>query len=162
MGKNHISSLVLAILTAVICLSGCSGIKKLQDLKVTSASITRIAPNGLNGINLEAKLEIDNPGTQISLSEISCDVKHFGKVLGKVAVDPFTINQKTHDLYNLRADVRLGDGVSLLEAGRLLRSMSPDNVTLDLKAKVKLKGGVSKKLTYNDIPLKKLIETARQ
>ncbi len=162
MKKNHILSLVPVLLAAVICLSGCSGIKKLQELEITSARITGITPNGLSSIDLAVNLGLDNPGARISLSEISCDVKHFGKVLGNVAVDPFTIKAKTRETYDMKANVKLGEGITLLEAAKLLRNMSTDDVKVDLHAKVKLKGGISKKLTYNDIPLKKLIETAKR
>ncbi len=154
--------MVLAVMTAAVLLSSCGGIKKLEDIKITSANIANISPNGLKAIKMDIQIGIDNPGMQVTLSEISCDIKHFGKVLGNVAVDPFTLSAKTEETYNLRADVRLGDGLTLFDAGKLLDKNASDEITVDLNAKVKLKGGISKKLNFNDIPLKKLIETAKR
>ncbi len=162
MKKNRIISLVLTVLTAVICLSACSGVKKLEEIRITSADIGKITPNGLKGIKLDLHVGVDNPGAQVSLSEISCDIKHFGKVLGKVAVDPFTLHPRTEDKYDLKADVSLGEGLTLFDAGRLLDKKALDEVTVDVKANVKLKSGISKKLVVNEIPLKKLIETAKR
>ncbi len=150
----------MAVAAAVFCLSSCSGIKKLEDLTITSAKIGKISPNGLRGADLGFIIEVDNPGTQISLSEISCDVKRFGKVLGKVALDPVILQAKTKETYNIGARVKLGEDATILDLGRLLDRTAAENLTVDVRARVKLKGGIRKNLVYNDIPLKKLIETA--
>ncbi len=152
--------MVLAAVVAVTCISSCNGLKKLEELKVTSAKISRISPDGLRGADLGVQLGIDNPGAQISLSEISCEVKRFGKVLGKVAVDPVTLKARTKEIYDISADVRLGEGATILDLGRLLDKSAADELTADVHVRVKLKGGISKTFVFNDIPLKKLIETA--
>ncbi len=159
---KRISSLVTAALIAALCLSSCNGIKRLEDLEITSAKIDKIIPNGLRGAELGFLIGIDNPGTQISLSEISCDVKHFGKVLGKVAVDPVVIQAKTEEIYDLDADVKLGEDATVLDLGRFLDKSAVDELTVDVRARVKLKGGIARNLVFNDLPLKKLIETAKK
>ena len=79
MKKIRFATLVLAVLTALFSLSGCKGVKKLEDLKVTSANIESIMPDGLKGMVLNLAVGVDNPGVQVSLSEISCSFKHSGK-----------------------------------------------------------------------------------
>ncbi len=150
----------MAVLIAAICLSSCSGIRKLEDLTVTSAKITSIVPNGLRGADLGLQIGVDNPGARITLSEIFLDVKRFGKVLGKVAVDPVTLEAKTEEIYRVGAAVKLGEDATILDLGKLLDKAAADDLTVDVRAKVKLKGGVSRNLVFNDLPLKKLIETA--
>ncbi len=162
MKKNHIISLALTLIMTVLCLSSCGGIKKLEDMRVTSANVVSIIPNGLRGVSLNLQAGIDNPGTQVSLSEISCDIKHSGKILGKVAVDPFTLHAKTAGTYDLKADLRLGDGMTLMDLGKLLDKSTLDNATVDFSAKVQLRNGAARDLKFNDIPLKKLIETAKR
>ncbi len=158
MKNNRIISVLAAALVAVICLSSCSGIKKLKEIDITSTQITSITPNGLTNLNLGCKVGILNPGMQISLSEITCDIKHYGNVLGKVAVDPFTINARTEEIYDLHAKAKLGEDMTIIEAGKLLERDIMDQLTADLHARVKLKGGISKRVTLTDVPLKKLIE----
>ncbi len=162
MKKNHIISFAVAVVAAILCLSSCSGIKKLEDLEITSAKISGLTPKGLKAVDLEFRVGVDNPGTQLTLSEISFDIKHFGKVLGKVAVDPFTLKARTEDTYEIEAEAKLGEGVTVMDLGRLLDKNAADQMTVDLKAKVKVKGGPSKNVKFNDLPLKKLIETAKK
>ena len=79
--------MISTILTMLLLLSGCGGIKKLQDIRLTSAAIGNISPSGLRGMKLDIVVGVDNPGTEVSFSDISCSLKHSGKVLGKLAVD---------------------------------------------------------------------------
>ena len=161
MKNNRFIILILTIVTTIVSLSGCGGIKKLEDMKVTSAAVRNIMPDGLRAVKLELAVGVDNPGTQVSLSEISCSFKHSGKVLGMVAVDPFTLNAKTADVYHLKANVKLGENTALFDFGRFLDKSALDGAVLDFSANVKLKSGLSKKLVYNDVPLKKLLEAAK-
>lgn len=153
--------MILTIVTMVICLSGCSGIKKLEDLKVTSANINNLTPEGMRGIRMDVALGVDNPGVQVSLSDISCSFKHSGKVLGIVAVDPFTLHARTEEIYNLKANVSLSENTSLFDISKLMNKAVLEEAVVDFSANVKLKSGVSRKLVYNDIPVKKLLEAAK-
>lgn len=161
MKNNSFISLILTILSMVVCLSGCGGIKKLEDMKVTSANVRTIIPDGLRGVTLELAVGVDNPGVQVSLSEISCSIKHSGKVLGNVAVDPFTIHAKTEEIYELKAGVSLSGNTSLFDLGKLMNKETLEEIMIDFSTVVKLKSGASRKLDYKDIPLKKLLETAK-
>lgn len=161
MKKSRFIILILTILTTIVSLTGCGGIKRLEDIKVTSAKISSIVPDGFRSMSLGLDVGVSNPGVQVSFSDISLSLKHSGKILGNVAVDPFVLMAESENVYHLRADVMLGEGVTLLELGRLLDRKALDEALVDISAKVKLKGGLSKKVRLDDIPLKKLLETAR-
>ncbi len=158
MKKNRIISFVVIVFVAVMSLSSCSEIKKLKQIDIVSTHITSLTPKGLTSLNLDCQVEINNPGMQLSLSEITCDLKHSGKVLGKVAIDPFTLKARIQETYDIKADLKLGEDMTILEAGKLLNKNIVDELTADLHARVKLKGGLSKRVTLTDVPLKKLIE----
>ncbi len=158
MKKNRIISLVTALAFAVMSLSSCSEIKKVKQIDITSAHITNLSPKGLTSIDLDCQVGISNPSIQMSFSEITCDIKHSGKVLGNVALDPFTLNGRTEDTYDLKANAKLGKDISLMEAMNLFNSNIMNELTADLHAKVKLKGGISKRVTLRDVPLKRLID----
>lgn len=161
MKNNRFILLFLTIVATVISLSGCNGIKKLEEMRVTSADVRNIMPDGLRAVTLDLAVGVDNPGVQVSLSEISCSFKHSGKVLGNVVVDPFTLHARCEEIYDLRANVSLNETTSLFDLGKLLDKAVLDEAVVDFSAVVKLKSGVSRKLVYNDIPLKKLLETAK-
>lgn len=161
MKNNRFITLILTIMTMVICFSGCSGIKKLEDMKVTSVNANNLTPDGMRGIKIDLAVGVDNPGVQVSLSEISCSFKHSGKVLGKVAVDPFTIHARTEEVYTIKANVSLSENTSLFDIGRLMDKVVLEEALVDFSANVRLKSGLSKKLVYKDVPVKKLLETAK-
>lgn len=151
---------ISALLTLLLAV-GCADIKKLEDLEVVSVKVENIIPNGLRGVGLVLSVEVDNPGAELSLSEISALLEHSGKVLGRVAVDPFTLQGKTTDTYRLEADLTLGENATILDLGRLLDKKTLENALVDVSAKVRIKKSPAKRIELNDIPLKKLIDAVR-
>lgn len=155
-----IKSIVLAF-SALLVLAGCADIKKLKDLQVESVSLEDFKPRGLRGATVTLLVEVDNPGAQLSLSEISADVEHSGKVLGKVAVDPFTLQGKTTDTYRLEAELSLAEGTNVLDLGRLLDKKALEKMTVDVSADVRIRKGKTRTMKINDLPLKKLIDSVK-
>ncbi len=160
MKNNRIISLIAAVAITVACLSSCGGIKKLEDLKITSANLTSFSPEGMKGLGFTFKVGVDNPGAEVSLSNISGEIKHFGKVLGKVAVDPFTLKARSTEDYYLNAGLKFDEKLTLQDMGKFMDRKALEELTVDIHATAKLKGGISRDLVFNDIPLKKLIENA--
>ena len=152
---------MILALAAMFALTGCSDIMRLKNLEIDSVSVENIRTRGLRGVTLTLLVEVDNPGAQVSLSEISGTVEHSGKVLGMVAVDPFTIQGKTADAYRLNADLTLADGTNVLALGKLLDKKALDDVTVDLSADVRIKKGKVRTMKINDVPLKKLIDVVK-
>ena len=152
-----IKSMILAF-AALFVLAGCADIKRLKDLEVESVALENFTPRGFRGATLTLLVEVDNPGVQLSLSEISGEIEHSGKVLGKVAVDPFTLQGKKTDKYRLDVELSLAEGVNILDLGVLLDKKSLDEMTVDVSADVQLKNGKPRTMKINDLPLKKLID----
>ena len=151
---------VLAVVTMFL-LAGCSDIKRLKDMEVESVVLENFSPRGLRSATLTVLVKVDNPGAQVSVSEIFAEVEHSGKVLGKVAVDPFTLQGKTNDTYRLEAELSLAEGVSVLDLGRLLDKSALDKMTVDVSADVRIRKGRIRTVKINDLPLKKLIESVK-
>ena len=161
MGKNNVKLSFLTLLAALICLSGCADIKRLEDLSVDSIKISSVSPKGFRGVKLVLDVEVDNPGAQVSLSEISATLEHSGKILGVVAVDPFVLDARSDEIYSLNADVDLGEEASVADLGRLLNKKALDETLVDVSAKVRIRKGIVRKVEFNDVPLKKLLETVK-
>ena len=130
-------------------------------MEVESVSLENFRPRGLRGATVTLLVEVDNPGAQVSLSEISADVEHSGKVLGKVAVDPFTLQGKTTDTYRLEAELTLAEGVNVFELGKLLDKKALEKMTVDVSADVRIRKGKIRTMKINDLPVKKLIESVK-
>ena len=153
--KKLVHKLSLALLCAVaLCLSGCGDIR---ELKVTSVQVESIAPNGLRGVNVWLAVGIDNPAFQVSLSEIEGSLKLSGKVLGRMAMDPFVLHARSAEIYHLRTTLNIEQGVTLTEMLALTDMETLNKCMVDVSAKATLKGGVSKYLKFNDIPLTDLL-----
>ncbi len=155
-----IKSMILA-LTALFLLAGCADIKRLKDLEVESVQLENFRPRGLRGATLTVLVAVDNPGAQLSLSEISGQIEHSGKVLGKVAVDPFTLQGKTADTYRLELELSLAEGANILDLGVLLDKKALEKMTIDVSADVRVNKGKARTMKVNDLPLKKLIDAVK-
>ena len=152
---------MILALAALFVLAGCADIKRLKDLEVESVALENFKPRGFREATLTLLVEVDNPGAQISLSEISGEIEHSGKVLGKVAVDPFTLQGKTADTYRLDVELSLAEGVNVLDLGVLLDKESLEKMTVDVSADVRIRKGKTRTMKINDLPVKKLIEAVK-
>ena len=142
-------------LATLLCLSGC---KNVRDIRVTSVELESISTRGLKSVDIFIKVGVDNPAKQVSFSEIEGSLMHSGKVIGKLAMDSFSLGAKTSDVYTLKANVALAKGAGLKE---LMLLASPDalNVcTVDVSAKAAYGKGKPMPVKLKDIPLKELLD----
>lgn len=146
---------LIILVAALACLTSCN---KVKDIKVNSAEVEALSPYGKRGAFAGLAVEIDNPTIQIKLSEMEAVVKCSGKILGKVTVDPFTLKPRTVETYHLKTTMSLDESLTLFDLAVFLDKDVLDKCTVDITAKGKIKGGLSKTITRKDIPLKKLIE----
>lgn len=154
MGKRtgYVAMLLVAL---SLLLSGCA---KFKQIRPVSAGIESVVPSGLRSVVVNVKAGIENPAPQITLSDINGSLERSGKVLGRVLVDPFILKAKTTEEYHLRVTVTLDQEASLFDVMALTRGNALDECTVDVYFKASLKGGISKKMSYEDIPLKSLMK----
>lgn len=153
--KNLVRKILFPILCSVVlCLSGCN---KVKDIKVTSFVVENVVLNGMRGMTAYVAVGVDNPAFMVNLSEIEGALELSGKVLGRVAVDPFTLHARSAEVYHLKAIISIEPGVTLSELAVLLDKQTLYQCMVDVSVRATLKGGVSKLLKFNDIPVKNLI-----
>lgn len=153
---------IILLLATVLCLSSCAELKKIKEIEAGNFRVEGVSPNGLRGLTVNFVVEVDNPASQLSFSDVTGTLERSGKVLGRVEVDPFTLQGKRVDKYHLKADVTLGEGASLLELGKLIDKNALNESTVDINAKVKIKNGAPKKVKLEDVPLKELLNTVKK
>ena len=153
--KKIIGRLALALLcAAVMCLTGCGDVR---DIKVTSVNIENISLNGFRGANVDLAVGIDNPAFRVELSEIEGALKLSGKVLGRMTMAPFVLHARSTEIYHLKTAVNIEQGVTLRELMALTDIETLDRCTVDVSVRATLKGGITKVLRFNDIPLTDLL-----
>lgn len=147
---------LISIAFMVLLLGSCA---KVKQVGVTSFELDSVTPRGLRALTLTMSVGVHNPAKEITLSEISGEAVVSGKVIGNVAVAPVVLTARKDSSYTVKADLTLAEGVSVFEVLALAKDRSAiENGTANVYAKAKLKGGPSKKIKMEDVPLKKLLE----
>ena len=149
--------LIITLAAASVLLTGC---KSVKDISVTSVKVEAIAPQGLTALNIFIAVGVDNPAFQIGLEDIEGHLKHSGKVLGILTVDPFVLQARSAEIYHLRTTARLGGEATLRDLMMLTDMQKLNECMVDVSLKARLKSGAAAPITIKDIPLKKLLESA--
>ena len=149
--------LILLLSVMLLALSGCKSVRNVKNISVSSVKVEAIAPQGLQGINVFLAIGVDNPAMQITLENINGALKYSGKVLGRVSVDPFTLQARSAEIYHLRAFVTLGEDATLKDLLMLADMTKLQECMVDVSATPRLKGGLGAPINLKDIPLKKLL-----
>mgnify|MGYP002512325112 FL=1 len=149
--------LILLLSVMLLALSGCKSVRNVKNISVSSVKVEAIAPQGLQGINVFLAIGVDNPAMQITLENINGALKYSGKVLGRVSVDPFTLQARSAEIYHLRAFVTLGEDATLKDLLMLADMTKLQECMVDVSATPRLKSGLGAPINLKDIPLKKLL-----
>ncbi len=150
---------ILLVCSAVLILAGCGNVK---DIRPTSFHVESVAPKGLYAAEIDFKLGIHNPSLQVTLSDIFAEVTVYGKVIGNVSVAPFVMEAKSDKIYDMKALVALNKGSSILNLIPLLKDPEAlKNSFVNVRVKASLKGGLSKELKWDGLPVEKLMKLAQ-
>lgn len=155
MMRIKLHTIVIALLSAVLLFSGCSNLTKVR---LTSAKLEAFSPKGFKSAAIFFNVGVDNPAKDIILSDFQGEILRSGKVIGIVVADPIVLKGKSHEIYNVRAEISLAEGASMKDLLAVVSGKGLEDFTVDFYVKVKPKGGAAKKIRQKDIPLKKLIE----
>ena len=143
------------MLAFMLCLTGC---KNVKDIKVTSVELESVSMKGMKSLDVFIKVGVDNPARQVKISEIEGSLKHSGKVIGNLAMDPFILGAKTSDIYMLKANVSLAQGAGFKELMLLASPNGLDACTIDFSAKAMYAKTTPMPIKVKDIPLKELLD----
>ena len=154
--KNRTHKLLMVILVMIsFAVSGC---RKVKDISVTSVELEAVSPQGFKGLNVYVAVGIDNPAFQIGLEDIHGTLNHSGKVIGRMAMDPFVLQGRSAEVYHLKAFLSIGEDATLRDLLTLTDVDKLYECTVDVSATPRLKSGLGAPVTLRDIPLKKLLE----
>ncbi|MBQ3612929.1 MAG: hypothetical protein II989_02435 [Bacteroidales bacterium] len=155
--KNRTHKLLMVILVMIsFAVSGC---RKVKDISVTSVELEAVSPQGFKGLNVYVAVGIDNPAFQIGLEDIQGTLKYSGKIIGRLAMDPFIVQARSAEIYHLRGLVTLGEEATLRDLMMLMDAARLNECMVDVSLKARLKNGVAAPINVKDIPLKKLLDS---
>ena len=155
MRRKPLNIFALLLLALLLGLTGC---KDIRDIRVTSVEVESLSPRGFKSVDVFLKVGVDNPAKQVKISEIDGSVKHSGKVIGKLAMDPFILAAKSSEIYNFKANVSLAQGAGFKDLMLLASPDGLDGCTVDVSAKAAYGKGAAMPVKMKDIPLKELLD----
>ena len=159
MGK-FVKYILLLLGIALLTFTGCA---RYTDIRPTSFKLESVSLCGLRSADLEVPVGVNNPAGRLYFSDINAEVVQSGKVIGRLTLAPFMLMPKSDTVYRLQGKAELTNDLSVMQALSYVRR--PEllrEAKLNMTARVKLKSGVSKKLTYNDVPVEKLLKLLEQ
>ena len=134
-----------------------TGCKKYTEVKVLSVKVESVNMKGLHAGEAVLSVRVDNPAGKMTLEELNGVVKHSGKVLGNIALDPVTLKPRQTDDYSMNVRFELDKGVGVIYMLTFTDIRKLKECTIDLSARGKA-AGVKVKREYKDIPVKNLLE----
>ena len=149
---------IILLFAVVFCLSGCADLKKIKEIEAGNFRVEAVSPNGLRGLTVNFVVEVDNPASQLSFSEVTGTLERSGKVLGRMTMDPMVLQRRSAEIYHVKAFVSLGEDARLRDLLMLTDMNKLNECTIDVSATPRLKSGLGTPLTIKDISVKKLLE----
>lgn len=128
-----------------------------MDVRIVSVKVESVNMKGLRAGEAVLSVRVDNPAGKMTLEELNGVVKHSGKVLGNIALDPVTLKPRQTDDYSMNVRFELDKGVGVMYMLTFTDIRKLKECTIDLSARGKA-AGVKVKREYKDIPVKNLLE----
>ena len=155
--KRTIFGIFVALLACAV-LSGCSGLSKVKDIKVTSCGLESYSLKGLRSVDAVLAVGIDNPTFAFKVMDVSGTVKYNGEDFATYTADTVSVEKKCSKVYDLPCSATLSDGVSLKQLMQIAKKGSLEGFTTDVTATVKLKSGAGKTFKFKNIDLNELAQ----
>ena len=151
---KNFSTLCLAVCVMLALLTGCG---KNKQIEITSGKVESVSMTGMRTVNLGMAVNIKNPFGKLDLREADGVLMHFGKVIGKMTLDPFVVNKKTEEEYHIKANFTLEESMGLRQIMQYLNIDKLNECTVDVHVKGHM-AGIPVQKRYKNIPMKELFE----
>lgn len=146
-------------LFVIVCLmlSVLTGCNQKRQIEITGGNIESVSMSGMRTVNLGMMVSINNPYGKLEIREADGVLMHFGKVIGKMTLDPFVVNRKTEEEYHVKANFTLEETMGLRQIMQFVNVNVLNECTVDFHVKARL-GGIQVQKKYKNISMKELFE----
>jgi len=150
-----------AILVAAL-LCGCGPIRTIRKIKMTVCKIESIIPQGMKAAKILLGLGFDNPSSAVDLSDLCATLNCEGIPVATLTAEEIKIDKKSSKTYTVPITVQLGEGINLLQAGRLLSSLqdpqASEKFTIDVNGGLKVGKAPVKALKFNNLTTDQVVK----
>jgi len=152
--KCHLLTLVSA-LALLLCLGSCN---RAEDVRVTLFEVVSITPKGMSGMDALVKVGFHNPGVAFEITDAVGAAYLKDDPCLVLTTDQIVVSARCDTVYSVPVHGRLADGFNPLQLLQLLdNQLNIDDITLSVKAKIALRGGLGKVIDLKNIPLSRLM-----
>lgn len=150
---NYMKNVFLPVFAAVLLLSGCSGYK---DIRVDSCRLESISPVGFKAVEAGFSMQVHNPAKELVFSDIEGTVYLDGSELGNFEAPDVTVPGRTVSDVHVDLTATLSQSFSLMQLMSLASGAGPGKFTMDISMRVKIRGGIGRKVCLEDVPVESL------
>ena len=153
---------ILALVLCCLLLAGCKG-GSFKDIKVTSARIISIVPEGLTDLNALIEVGVHNPTVALEITNMIGMARFEDMNMLSVSADQLIVEGHSDKEYQIPLRGHIEEGFNPFRLLRLLGDeASLDDVTVSFKARVALRGGLGKNIEMVDIPILSLLNLSEE
>lgn len=151
---KKLSPLFIAVCVMLVLLTGCN---KSKQFDITGGQIESVSMSGMRTLHLGLLVNINNPHGKLEVREANGVLMHFGKVIGRVTLDPFEVDKKSEGSYHLKAKFTIDESLGLRQIMQYMNVNKLYECTADIFIKARM-GGIVIKKKYENEPMNELFE----
>ncbi len=150
---ERLRAIILAVV--LVLLSSCGG--SVKDVELTSFRLVSVAPQGLSGITALIEAGIRNPGIGFEVTALHATIRMDGAEALYLDADQLMVEGHSDRTYDIPLKGSIAEGFNPFQLLRLLGSEADlSRLTVSVKARLALRGGIGKTVEINDVPLEEL------
>ena len=145
----------LAIVFLLVAAVACG---RFEDIRINSCKLDSASPRGLTAVDAVLDVEIDNPATSFTVSDIQGVVLRNGiDSLIFITGGPVDVQRRSVQSYKVPCTATLGRNVGLFELLNVVNSKDYEGYTLEVEMEVSLKNGIKRTVKLDPFQLADLL-----
>jgi len=148
---------LLSTLLSAVILAGCGNIK---DVAITSCELDSLTPRGFRSVDAVLLVGVHNPAMQMTVEDIGGMLYMDDAPLASFEGDSLVISRHSDDTYKVSGSATLDGAVTVMDFLGAAVQFDIERFSADIRAKVRLRSGVSKEVEMKKVPLSKLFPSS--
>ena len=132
---------------------------RFEDIRINSCKLDSATPRGFTAVDAVLDVEIDNPATSFTISDIQGVVLRDGvDSVIFVTGGPVDVKKRSVQSYKVPCTATLGRSMGLLDLLNVMNNKDYDGFTLELQMDVSLKNGIKRQIKLDPFNVEDLLK----
>jgi len=143
----------------VFLLVAAASCGRFEDIRINSCRLASATPRGFTAVDAVLDVEIDNPATSFTISDIQGVVLRDGvDSVIFVTGGPVDVRRRSVQTYQVPCTATLGRSMGLLDFLNVLNNKEYEGFTLELQMDVALKNGIKRQIKLDPFSVEDLLK----